>query len=54
MTDSLFGFLLVTAFAFIVGIAAGWLGAHAEVATECERQGSFYVGKKDFECKVKP
>lgn len=40
--------------AALVGAIFGWHVAHTELAAECERQGSFYVGKKDFECKVKP
>lgn len=38
---------------FGVGLFAGWLAAHQEVATECERQGGFYVGKRDFVCSPK-
>lgn len=37
----------------IVAIVAYWLGyaaAHTEVARECERLGSFYVGKKTYHC----
>lgn len=32
----------------------GWMLAHKEIATECKRQGNFYVGKEIFECRVKP
>lgn len=28
----------------------GWHDAHYTVARECERLGSFYVGKKTFKC----
>lgn len=35
---------------FIAGLIIGWQLAHQEVATECERQGSFYVGSKTFKC----
>jgi uncharacterized membrane protein (UPF0136 family) len=31
----------------------GYLVAHSEVARECERLGSFYVGKQTFHCEVK-
>ena len=33
----------------------GWVTAHNEVVTECERLGAFYVGDKTFKCeRVKP
>jgi hypothetical protein len=33
----------------------GWVTAHSEVVTECERLGAFYVGDKTFKCeRVKP
>ena len=35
---------------FMVGRSDGWVAAHKEVARECERLGSFYVGKKTFKC----
>ena len=38
---------------FACGFGAGWQTAHSEVATECERQGGFYVGKRDFVCAPK-
>ena len=34
----------------VVGYMSGWASAHREVATECERLGSFFVGKKVFRC----
>lgn len=34
-----------------IGYFWGWVGAHAEVARECERLGKFYVGDKVFECR---
>lgn len=47
--------------ALIIGVAlalifaAGWITAHSEVVTECERLGAFYVGDKTFKCeRVKP
>lgn len=39
---------------FALGMFLGWTEAHSTVATECQRLGSFYVGKQTFECKVKP
>lgn len=36
--------------ALIVGVAIGWVGAHQTVATECQKLGSFYVGKKVYRC----
>lgn len=37
-------------FALLVGASIGWTWAHYTVATECERLGRFYVGKRTFEC----
>lgn len=37
----------------ILGKLGGWFIAHAEIATECKRQGGFYVGKEDFVCYLK-
>lgn len=34
----------------VFGTWIGWEWAHSTIATECERQGSFYVGKKTFKC----
>lgn len=36
--------------AAVIGFSYGWVGAHKTVATECERLGSFYVGKRVFKC----
>lgn len=30
-----------------------WANAHDTVAKECEKLGSFYVGSKVYECKLK-
>ncbi|HEK6332687.1 TPA: hypothetical protein SO899_004288 [Yersinia enterocolitica] len=30
----------------------GWESAHQTVATECQRLGKFYVGKKTYHCIV--
>lgn len=39
---------------WFTGMGFGWLMAHDEIKTECERQGSFYVGGSVFVCEVKP
>lgn len=33
-----------------IGYWIGWWYAHVTVATECERLGSFFVGKRVFKC----
>ena len=33
-----------------IAYTAGWITAHKTVADECEKLGSFYVGKKVFRC----
>jgi len=33
-----------------IGWLLGWRHAHLTVATECERLGSFYVGKTVYRC----
>lgn len=43
---------LAAAFLVLVGGLFGWVFAHGEIATECQRQGRFYVGDKDFKCEV--
>lgn len=30
----------------------GWESAHQTVATECQRLGKFYVGRKTYHCMV--
>ena len=47
---SLSGIILATVLAFIVGKWYGWVQAHHVVATECERLGKFFVGKKVYSC----
>lgn len=44
--------ILAAAFLVFVGGIFGWLFAHGEIAKECERQGSFYVGESDYKCEV--
>ncbi len=45
--------------ALVVGVVLaaiftlGWVTAHNEVMTECERLGAFYVGDKTFKCEVR-
>jgi len=45
--------------ALVVGVVLaaiftlGWVTAHNEVVTECERLGAFYVGDKTFKCEVR-
>ena len=36
---------------FVAGFFIAWCMAHFEVATECEKQGSFYVGDTVYECR---
>ena len=46
---------LLTGVALALIFASGWITAHSEVVTECERLGAFYVGDKTFQCeRVKP
>lgn len=52
MAKAVFVAMLFTFFS--LGLCVGWISAHQEVAAECERQGSFYVGKRDFTCSLKP
>ena len=44
------GVVLAVVLAFIVGKWYGWAEAHHVVATECERLGKFFVGKKVYIC----
>jgi len=46
--DNLAASLLIA----FTGFLFGWIFTHSEIATECQRQGSFYVGDKDFKCEV--
>ena len=48
MSD-IFGAILV----FLMGIVFGWIFAHSEISTECEKLNSFYVGSKTFQCEIK-
>lgn len=39
--------------AVVAGFVWGWAAAHGEVARECDRLGSFYVGKAVYVCERK-
>ena len=52
MSDSLLGCLLI-AFILSFCFGMGYIKAHNEVATECERLGAFYVGDKTYKCELK-
>jgi len=45
-------FAMELVFACLIGVLLGWVIAHEEIATECQRQGGFYVGDKDYKCEV--
>lgn len=36
--------------ALFIGHWWGWVSAHYMVASECEKNGGFFVGKKIFKC----
>jgi hypothetical protein len=38
---------------FILGIVFGWLFAHSNISTECQKLNSFYVGDTVFNCEVR-
>jgi hypothetical protein len=38
---------------FLIGSLFGWIFAHEEVATECLKLNSFYVGSTVYHCEVK-
>ena len=44
--------IIVTLFSAMMFLC-GQFSANSEIATECQRQGSFYVGNKTFECSLK-
>ena len=46
----LLAYCFVFLVAFLLGKSVGWTSAHQTVATECERLGSFYVGKDVYVC----
>lgn len=47
MVDSILGAVLI----FLLGMLFGWIFAHNNVATECDKLGSFYVADKVFYCE---
>lgn len=42
--------LLIIVVSLFVGYYFGYQAGHIMVATECERLGKFFVGKKVYEC----
>lgn len=50
--DNFWGVILLCLVAFFFGSFTGWMSAHHEIATECVRQGSFYLNDKDFKCAL--
>jgi hypothetical protein len=42
--------LLIGVIAVFIAYRLGWEAAHVTVAKECERLGSFFVGKKTYRC----
>ncbi len=44
------GYLLTAIICAYLGYKSGWINAHLMVAKECERLGSFFVGKKVYKC----
>jgi hypothetical protein len=38
---------------FILGMVFGWIFAHGQVASECQKVNLFYVGDKVFNCEVR-
>lgn len=42
--------LVIAIMALFFGYCLGYVGAHKEVATECQRLGGFYVGTDNYEC----
>lgn len=53
MNDNFWGVALLLFVVFLFGSFAGWMSAHHDIATECIRQGSFYVNDKDFNCDLR-
>lgn len=52
MSDWTEGVLFVAAMLMFGGFL-GWVVAHSEVAAECRKLGTFYVGNTVFVCEVK-
>jgi hypothetical protein len=47
--DNILGAILM----LLMGVLFGWIFAHGEVANECRKLNSFYVGDTVFHCGVK-
>ena len=45
--------ILLAILLFCMGLLFGRVMAHEEVATECQRLNSFYVGTTVYHCEVK-
>jgi hypothetical protein len=45
------GFVVTVTLAAVFGL--GWAVGSSSIANECQKLGSFYVGKTVYECKVK-
>ena len=45
--------IIVVVFIAAMGAVAGWHDGRKGLVSDCERIGSFYVGDKTFECKLK-
>lgn len=46
-------FLLCFVVLATIGFGLAWGVVHSTIAYECDKQGSFYVGDKVYECKRK-
>lgn len=42
---------LIIVGSMVMSALAGWIMAHATVATECEKLGGFYVGNSIYTCQ---
>ena len=51
--DDKFGLGVVASAVFLFFAILVWMFTHASIGEECEKQGSFYVGKTVYECKLK-
>jgi len=45
----IFGNIIV----FLLGVFFGWIVAHSNISTECNKLNSFYVGDKVYHCEVR-
>ena len=51
--DDKFGLGVVASIIFLCFFLLVWIFTHVSIGEECEKQGSFYVGKTVYECKLK-